>query len=216
MDHGWMSERGQWARLVETGFEQVYVENDWYDGPRSGLASVGGLPHYFQSADGYANPEVDTEEFLVWPADRLTLDMEREQWNIFCSWNARYEAGEVAADTHPGGGGVDARYDELQVLLDPRRKAPHGCPTPRARVAVLRAARRSLPPGRSGLPSSVASRLNTGRLVTSGATSERAMPQPRQIGRGLTGNRGCWRWPKPVAAEVGIPQVKPQLAPPRS
>ncbi|MET8786187.1 hypothetical protein [Streptomyces sp. NPDC004589] len=119
-----MSERGQWARLVETGFEQVYVENDWYDGPRSGLASIGGLPHYFESVDGYANPEVDTEEFLAWPADRLTLDMEREQWNIFCSWNARYEAGEVAADSHPGGGGVDARYDELQVLLDPRRKAP--------------------------------------------------------------------------------------------
>lgn len=43
-----------------------------------------------------------------------------------------------------------------------------------------------------------------------------SVPQPHQIGRGLAGNCGCWRWPKPVAAEVGIPQVRPQLAPPRS
>ncbi|MER5894843.1 hypothetical protein [Streptomyces sp. NPDC001876] len=59
-------------------------------------------------------------------ADRLALDLdlEREQWNIFCSWNALYEAGEADADTHPGCGGVDARYDELQAMLRPRRRAP--------------------------------------------------------------------------------------------
>ncbi|WP_323874467.1 hypothetical protein [Streptomyces sp. 3212.3] len=100
------------------------MENDWYDGPRSGLASIGGLPHYFESVDGYANPEAEDEEFLVWPAEQLTLDLEREQWGIFCAWIACYEAGEAAPDTHPGGGGISERYDELQELLAPRRQAP--------------------------------------------------------------------------------------------
>ncbi|WP_406402732.1 hypothetical protein OH805_26065 [Streptomyces sp. NBC_00879] len=35
-----MSKRDERAHLLEAGFEQVYVENDWYDGPRSGLASM--------------------------------------------------------------------------------------------------------------------------------------------------------------------------------
>ncbi|WP_331749858.1 MULTISPECIES: hypothetical protein [unclassified Streptomyces] len=117
-----MSASDEKTRLLEAGFEQVYVENDWYDGPRSGLASIGGLPHYFESVTGYADPEED--EFLVWPADRLTLDMEREQWSIFCAWNARYEADEVSTDTHPGSGKVDARYDALQALLGPLRADP--------------------------------------------------------------------------------------------
>ncbi|MGC5021361.1 hypothetical protein [Micromonospora sp. DT47] len=30
-------------------FDPVYVEMDWYDGPRTGLAAVRGVPHYFRA-----------------------------------------------------------------------------------------------------------------------------------------------------------------------
>ena len=30
------------------GFEPVYVELDWYDGPQAGVAAVQGAPHYFR------------------------------------------------------------------------------------------------------------------------------------------------------------------------
>jgi hypothetical protein len=52
------------------------------------------------------------------------VELEREQWAIFASWSERYEAGTAGLETHPGHGGIDARYDELTSLLAPYREAP--------------------------------------------------------------------------------------------
>jgi len=104
------------------GFERVHIELDWWDGPRSGLADVDGAPCYFQSVD-LCEPD---DEFLVWPASGLALALEREQWAIFVKWNHRYETGSATVDSHPGQGGISARYDELQDLLAPHRAVPSG------------------------------------------------------------------------------------------
>jgi hypothetical protein len=29
--------------------ERVYVENEWYDGPRAGVPNINGMPHRFKS-----------------------------------------------------------------------------------------------------------------------------------------------------------------------
>jgi hypothetical protein len=69
----------------------VYVENEWYDGPRAGIADVNGLPHRFASQWDEASDEyLDT--FLVWPVAPAELALEQEQWAIFVSWNDQYEA----------------------------------------------------------------------------------------------------------------------------
>jgi len=104
----------------EDGFEVVYVEQDWYDGPRAGVANVNGMPHYFRSPYGYG--EID--EYLVWPASEAALLLEQEQWAIFVDWNTRREADTAAVASHPGHGGVHPRYDELEQLLAPHRKQP--------------------------------------------------------------------------------------------
>lgn len=96
--------------------EQVYVENEWYDGPRAGVADVNGRPHRFKSLfdeteDEYLGP------FLVWPVDQKVVELEQEQWRIFAVWNALYEAGKATTDSHPGHGGKSARWDEIEVLL---------------------------------------------------------------------------------------------------
>jgi len=106
--------------------ERVFVENDWYDGPRAGIASVNGRPHRFVS-------QFDEEEdeylgtFLIWPIETEELALEQEQWQIFVNWNDLYEAGEVDTDSHPGHPGMDKRWDELALLLEPRRRSvpPH-------------------------------------------------------------------------------------------
>ncbi len=100
--------------------EHVYVESEWYDGPRSGVADANGIPSRFKSIfdekDGGYNGT-----FLVWPIDQRTLELEIEQWRIFVAWNALYEAGSASVESHPGHGGIDPRWDELQTLLEKSR-----------------------------------------------------------------------------------------------
>ncbi|MER6076168.1 hypothetical protein ABT187_47055 [Streptomyces sp. NPDC001817] len=117
-----MSETWDEVQLIADGFERVYVELEWYDGPRFGLADVDGKPHYFQN-DDYDHAD-EANEYRVWPADEAAVELEREQWAIFARWNQRYEAGTVTSESHPGHGGIDARYDELTLLLAPHRQAP--------------------------------------------------------------------------------------------
>lgn len=115
--------------LRRRGFEQVHLENGYYDGPISGIADLNGEPHYFHRDD--SDPELLDLHF-VWPVDDETFALEREQWLIYVAWNTRYEAHEATTATHPGRGGVDARYDELQAQLEPLRVVPAGARRMRA------------------------------------------------------------------------------------
>ncbi|WP_067714101.1 hypothetical protein [Nocardia yamanashiensis] len=108
--------------LVTDGFERVYVESERYDWPRSGLADIGGRPHYFE---GWAFDRVDVGYlFNVWPANAEAVTWELERWAIYARWDQRFIAGEVTSDSHPGQGGIDARYDELTAALAPHRQVP--------------------------------------------------------------------------------------------
>ena len=119
-----MAEIWDEEQLIADGFERVYTELEWYDGPRVGLADVNGKPHYFQNHD-YDHAGED-DEYQVWPSGEAVVELEREQWAIFARWNERREAGEVGPESHPDHGGIDIRYDELELLLAPHRQAPDG------------------------------------------------------------------------------------------
>ncbi len=98
------------------GFERVYVESEWYDGPRSGIADIHGVPHRFKSNfDEHDDEWLGT--FVVFPIEPDLLALEQEQWRIFVAWNKRHEADCQDTSTHPGHGGIDQRWDELEVLL---------------------------------------------------------------------------------------------------
>lgn len=127
--------------------EHVFVESEWYDGPRAGIASVNGQPHRFVS-------QWDEEEdeylgtFLVWPVDAEELALEREQWCIFVAWNALYEAGEVDTASHPGHSGTNKRWDEIALQLSGRREAvPPGAKRAKAKVVHLEREHRYAPSG---------------------------------------------------------------------
>ena len=96
--------------------ERVYVENEWYDGPRAGIADVNGRPHRFKSLFDQQQDQYPGT-FLVWPVDQVVVELEQEQWRIFAAWNALYEAGKATTDSHPGHGGRSARWDEIETLL---------------------------------------------------------------------------------------------------
>ncbi|MFJ4649354.1 hypothetical protein ACIP6Q_38460 [Streptomyces bobili] len=117
-----MAETWDEAQLIADGFERVYAELEWYDGPRVGLADIGGKPHYFDGYGQYLGDEAD--EYRVWPASEAAVQWEREQWAIFARWNQRREDGTATPGSHPGHGGIDTRYDELTLLLAPHRQVP--------------------------------------------------------------------------------------------
>ncbi|WAU82731.1 hypothetical protein O1Q96_25330 [Streptomyces sp. Qhu-G9] len=112
-----MAEPWDEQQLVADGFERAYAVLDWYDGPRQGVAVINGVPHYFEGWD--ANMAA-RDEYFVWPASEAAVAMEREQRAIY----VRYEVSEAGMDEHPANGWVDARYDELDVLLAPHRQVP--------------------------------------------------------------------------------------------
>ncbi|WP_190303138.1 MULTISPECIES: hypothetical protein [Methylomonas] len=100
--------------------ERVYVENEWYDGPRAGVADINGLPQRFRSLFDEAEDEY-LGTFVVWPIDAESLQLEIEQWRIFVEWNALYESGQAKLESHPGHGGVNRRWDEINERLKESR-----------------------------------------------------------------------------------------------
>jgi hypothetical protein len=99
---------------------RVLVENEWYDGPRSGVTEILGQPYRFNSLFDEETGFLDT--FLIWPIPADEVALEVEQWHIFVAWNRKYEAGELDTATHPGHGGIDERWDLLERMLAPIRR----------------------------------------------------------------------------------------------
>lgn len=100
-------------------FERVYVETEWYDGPRTGIADIHSKPHRFKSLWDEKEDEY-LSTFEVWPVSPAELELEIEQWCLFVAWNSRYESGEADADTHPGHG-HDVRWNEIDALVKNKR-----------------------------------------------------------------------------------------------
>jgi len=95
--------------------ERVYVEGDWFDGPRSGVADVGGVPHRFVSVFDDATDDY-TDVYLVWPINEASLAMEHELWKIFVEWHKQYKQGAATTANHPAHGRISARWDELEPI----------------------------------------------------------------------------------------------------
>jgi hypothetical protein len=127
--------------------EHVYVENDWYDGPRAGVADVQGKPHRFLS-------QFDEEEdeylgtFLLWPIGEHDLLLEQEQWRIFVNWNEDYEVGKVGAESHPGHPGANERWEEINGLLKASRESvPSNARSARVQLVFVEGGQRYAPSG---------------------------------------------------------------------
>lgn len=102
--------------------EHVYMVWDIYDGVRSGIADYLGEPHYFECVVDDQEQEY-SNNFELKPIDRETLLEAQEQWSIYRAWEAKFHGGSEVLETHPGHGGVNQRYDELERLVKDRLEA---------------------------------------------------------------------------------------------
>ncbi len=99
--------------------DQVYTVEKYYDGPVSGTADFSGRPHIYRRLFDDAEDEYGSE-FDLTPIDQSLLFLILECWAIWRHWQNRFILLEVSVDSHPGHGGRDADYDQLQSLIKAR------------------------------------------------------------------------------------------------
>jgi hypothetical protein len=98
-------------------YERVHTVWDFYDGIRTGVADLNGVPHYFaslfdESEDDYSG------NFKLYPVGPEFMQRAIRYSDIFQAWERKFRHGEADVKTHPGHGGIDAEYDQLRSWLD--------------------------------------------------------------------------------------------------
>lgn len=102
-------------------WQRVHTINDYYDGPRLGVADLAGEPHIYESIFDYAEDEY-SDRFWLMPIDAALFAAELESCGIFCRWSAAFKAGEVPLASHPALPSERQRYEELKAQIGDRRR----------------------------------------------------------------------------------------------
>jgi hypothetical protein len=100
-------------------WDRVITINDYYDGPRLGVAEVNGVPHVYEAEFDYAADEY-ANTYLVSPIDPELLSLVLEDWEIWLRWHATHERGEVSLETHPALPLERKRHEELKRAIGAR------------------------------------------------------------------------------------------------
>jgi hypothetical protein len=100
-------------------WERVYTVNDYYDGPRRGIADFCGKPHIYESEFSDIEDEY-TNSFVLVQIESELLDLVLEDWAIWLRWQAAYQHREVSLDTHPALPHERQRHEELKQRIGGR------------------------------------------------------------------------------------------------
>jgi hypothetical protein len=96
--------------------DQVLTINDYYDGPRLGIAELAGVPHIYEAEFDHNTDEYG-DTFFLSPIDPQLFSHVMEDWNIWCRWHDAYERGGVGIETHPALPHERSRHEELKLLI---------------------------------------------------------------------------------------------------
>ena len=104
--------------------ERVYTVDDYYDGPRRGIADYGGSPHLYRSL--YLDNEAwdpDENRFELSPVTETVRDLAVEAFELWQRWQVALLAGTAPAMDGDAARVLPedrARYHELQSMLEPQ------------------------------------------------------------------------------------------------
>jgi hypothetical protein len=97
-------------------FELVHTMEDYYDGPRRGIANFRGEPHLYESERDSALGNY-SEVFRLSPVAPAVLEAALEDWAIWRRWEQAFHDGRVPQSTHPALPEDRARHEELARYL---------------------------------------------------------------------------------------------------
>ncbi|QDZ29346.1 hypothetical protein [Noviherbaspirillum sp. UKPF54] len=119
--------------------ERVLTVNDYYDGPRLGIAEVNGIPHIYEAEFDHSTDEYGDTYFVSPVSDEL-LALVLEDWAIWLRWNAAYKRNEVTIESHPALPHERARHEQLKTAIGNRiRSDPNNRAYLRARFGYVAA-----------------------------------------------------------------------------
>jgi hypothetical protein len=79
--------------MIKPGYDKVYTVNDYWDGPRAGIADFNGQPHYYECQFNEAKDDW-SDIFLLKPIDSETLQLAMEDWDSWERWDTAYKEGK--------------------------------------------------------------------------------------------------------------------------
>ena len=100
-------------------WDRVYTVNDYYDGPRLGIADVDGVPHIYEAEFDHSSDEYG-DTFFVSPVDEGLFALVLEDWEIWLRWNSAFKRGDVSVESHPALPGDRERHEVLRIAIGDR------------------------------------------------------------------------------------------------
>ncbi len=103
--------------------DRVLTVNDYYDGPRLGVAELNGVPYIYEAEFDHNTDEYGDMYFLS-PIDADLLSLLLEDWDIWRRWNAASKRNEVVTtESHPALPEERKRHEELKRAIGGRLRA---------------------------------------------------------------------------------------------
>jgi len=97
--------------------DDVYTVDDYWDGPRQGVANFRGEPHAYECIFDYVLDDW-SNLFRLTPLGRDALEFAIEAWEIWRRWSTAHHAGKARLESHPALPHERQRYFQLKGLLD--------------------------------------------------------------------------------------------------
>lgn len=123
-------------------WDRVHTVNDYYDGPRRGIADVDGVPHIYEAEFDYSSDQFG-DTYFASPVDEDLLALVMEDWEIWLRWDSAFKRGDASIATHPALPQDRERHEALKIAIGDRLTVD------RARAKYLKARFETSPPDRS-------------------------------------------------------------------
>lgn len=106
------------------GWDRVHTMNDYYDGPRRGIADVDGVPHIHEAEFDHSSDDYG-DTYFASPVDEDLLAAVMEDWEIWLRWDAAFKRGEATIETHPALPQDRERHEALKIAIGDRLRVDH-------------------------------------------------------------------------------------------
>lgn len=101
-----------------SGWEAVHTVNDYYDGPRNGIADYRWAPHVYKCVWDDSTDDWSVV-FLLSPITPEQMSAVEEAWSIWRRYRANFQQGNLLpGDEHPALEGDWPRHEQLRGIVD--------------------------------------------------------------------------------------------------